>query len=422
MKSSEISVQEKRSEEVNEVLASMPTWMTKWGIIVVVLLLSAFLAAGYFIKLPDSIAGEVQLMTKVPPVSLVARANGEVNFLVEDKQRVANGAPLAVIENTANTDDMFFLIKYLKNIEPRLADVDLDASEFEVDKTLGLGEVQSDYLRFQKAVKMYFSFTSSDFYGKQIAELQHEIRYTNDIIAYLEKSADNHEKYLKNSSKVVDPVFGESEKVQNDMSYGDMSLEKQANDNRINIIQYKMKVSQLGTRLMELNGEEKAKRQQLRLELEDSFEMLQSQVMMWESRYILSAPFEGTVSLYKFWNDHQFVKAGEEVMTILPDHQEVLGKMIAPVMGVGKVEAGQQVIIKLYNFPHDEFGVIEGEVKSISMLPREKQYLIDIKLPDKLRTSYGKEIDFTQEMTGRADIIVKDLRLFERIFKDLLKF
>mgnify|MGYP003116387514 FL=1 len=53
----------------------------------------------------------------------------------------------------------------------------------------------------------------------------------------------------------------------------------------------------------------------------------------------------------------------------------------------------------------------------MSLIPdKEGFYLIDVKLPKKLITSYNKEIDFKQEMRGSAEIITEDLRLIERFF------
>ena len=43
-------------------------------------------------------------------------------------------------------------------------------------------------------------------------------------------------------------------------------------------------------------------------------------------------------------------------------------------------------------------------------------YFVDVELPQKLITSYNKEIDFKQEMQGSAEIITEDLRLIERFF------
>ena len=55
-------------------------------------------------------------------------------------------------------------------------------------------------------------------------------------------------------------------------------------------------------------------------------------------------------------------------------------------------------------------------VKSVSQVPNEDSYLLQIQLSNQLITSYKKNIRYTPEMNGTAEIITKDLRLLERIF------
>ena len=73
--------------------------------------------------------------------------------------------------------------------------------------------------------------------------------------------------------------------------------------------------------------------------------------------------------------------------------------------------------IKLENYSETEFGMLKGKVSHISLTPDiEGSYYIDVSLPQRLITSYKKEIVFKQEMSGTAEIITEDLRLIERFF------
>ena len=102
-----------------------------------------------------------------------------------------------------------------------------------------------------------------------------------------------------------------------------------------------------------------------------------------------------------------------------------IAKLKAPAQNSGKIKTGQTVNIKLENYPDTEFGVLKGKVKNISLIQdQEGFYRIDVELPQKLITSYNKEIEFKQEMVGVAEIITEDLRLIERFFyqfKNVLK-
>jgi HlyD family secretion protein len=103
-------------------------------------------------------------------------------------------------------------------------------------------------------------------------------------------------------------------------------------------------------------------------------------------------------------------------MTIIPAEQgEIIGKIDLPMEGAGKVKIDQVVNIQFANYPHLEYGMVRGIIRSISLVPDNRQYTVEVELPDGLVTYYDFEIPFTQEMLGRAEIITEDRRLLERI-------
>jgi HlyD family secretion protein len=42
--------------------------------------------------------------------------------------------------------------------------------------------------------------------------------------------------------------------------------------------------------------------------------------------------------------------------------------------------------------------------------------MVEVEFPENLTTNYGKTLDFSQEMSGTAEIITEDVRLIERFF------
>jgi len=97
----------------------------------------------------------------------------------------------------------------------------------------------------------------------------------------------------------------------------------------------------------------------------------------------------------------------------------LLGKALLPIQRSGKVKVGQRVIIRFLNFPDQEFGIVTGMVHSVSLVPAENNYLIEIALPDGLTTNYQKMLPITYEMKASAEIVTEDLRLIERFFLPL---
>ncbi|WP_252723696.1 HlyD family secretion protein [Winogradskyella psychrotolerans] len=114
----------------------------------------------------------------------------------------------------------------------------------------------------------------------------------------------------------------------------------------------------------------------------------------------------------------QTVNQGDLVFTIIPNENTAyIAKLKTPAQNSGKIKVGQNVSIKLENYPDTEFGVLNRKVENISLIPdKEGLYFIDVSLSEKMITSYNKDIEFKQEMRGAAEIITEDLRLIERFF------
>lgn len=123
------------------------------------------------------------------------------------------------------------------------------------------------------------------------------------------------------------------------------------------------------------------------------------------------------------WSRNQNVVTNESLFVIAPNEgSPPIGKALLPVLGSGKVKVGQWVNIRLNNYPDQEFGYVKGKVTSISPVPTaESMYVVDVELPDGLRTNYDKELPMTRELKGVAEIITEDLRLIERLLMPLKK-
>ena len=105
---------ELRSEEVQEVMGQIPAWIVRWGITILFIVVLALLVGSYFFRYPDVITTEMTLTSRHPVAEVVARSSGKINELyVFNGQEVKMGAPLAVVENPARTEDVFRLKKLL---------------------------------------------------------------------------------------------------------------------------------------------------------------------------------------------------------------------------------------------------------------------------------------------------------------------
>ncbi len=83
--------------------------------------------------------------------------------------------------------------------------------------------------------------------------------------------------------------------------------------------------------------------------------------------------------------------------------------------GLEKVSPGQKVNLKFENYPYLEFGIVRGVVGKVSSVPGGDSYETEIQLPDGLTTTFGKELEFRQELKGNAEIVTENISLLSRI-------
>ncbi|MDC1265921.1 HlyD family secretion protein [Flavobacteriaceae bacterium] len=410
------------SEEVKDVLSKPPKALFRWGNTILFVFIIIVLFLSWLLKYPDIVTAQAILTTEIPPQKEFARVSGKIDSLfVKNYQAVKEGAPLALIENTANFKDVI----YLKSILDTLT-VNQTSFYFPLDDLpmLFLGDIENEFSLFENNYVLYIlnkesqSFLNNDLASKYaLSELRYRLQtlknqkeLNKEELFFKRKDLDRIEGLFKKG--VVSAQEFENKKLeylQSERSYKNMSVSiSQTKENISNRNNLKKQTSIENTR-EEIN---------LLKGVIQSLDQLKTAIKEWELRYLFKSNIEGEVSFMKIWNKNQTINSGDFVFTIIPkNHSSYICKLQAPVLNSGKVKIGQDVNIKLSSYPDNEFGILTGKIKDISLVPNiEGLYLIDVELPEKLITTHGKEIEFKQEMTGIAEIITEDLRLIERVF------
>lgn len=94
-----------------------------------------------------------------------------------------------------------------------------------------------------------------------------------------------------------------------------------------------------------------------------------------------------------YWNENQFVTSGDPVFSIVPkSKEELVGRAMLPIERSGKVKTGQRVIVRLANYPDQEFGIVNGTLSTVSLVPMENNYMVEITFPDGLISNYGEKV------------------------------
>lgn len=214
----------------------------------------------------------------------------------------------------------------------------------------------------------------------------------------------------------ADGVIADKDFEAREMEY--LQIQEQVNSMAIAISQMQEALS-LGNqtlRITEINKQEDETR--ALKSLIQSYHGLKRALRDWEYAYLMSSSTGGVVSFQKIWSANQQVNAGEPVFTVLPENkEELVGAMKIPAQNAGKVAVGLKVLIKLDNFPFQQYGALTGRVTRVSVSPDDEfNYLVYASLPEGTRTSFNTTIPFTQELLGNAEIITQDLSVAERLF------
>ncbi len=135
-----------------------------------------------------------------------------------------------------------------------------------------------------------------------------------------------------------------------------------------------------------------------------------------ENKNDFFSSIEGQI-FYRFdFRTGNYITESTELYEIYPQEREYLGYIELLHSAIGKIEKGQKVLIDLENYPSSEYGSLEGTVSQVFPIPKNGNYIVEVKLIQELTTSYNKEISFMPEMKGTASILVSDQRLIEKLF------
>lgn len=412
---------ELRSEEVQEIMGQVPAWIVRWGITLLFGVIVVLLAGSCFFKYPDVITADMTLTSPNPAVQIVARASGRISRLyVSDGSAVAAGSSLAVIENPASTEAV---TRLKTRLEAAALSPDSALRCFLPQEAWVLGEVQADYMAFLHTLHDYATYQSLAYYPKKIAAVEGQIKkyrlYYENISRQREVTASQHQlagrQYARDSLLFARRVISASEHETSRSEWLQSRYTLEGADASLNNL--KIRLGELEESLLDLRLEQSEKERSLWQDYRRAVEQLQNAIHAWELNYCLVSPIAGCVTFTKYWHENQYIPAGETVFSVVPSRKDsLMGVALLPLQRSGKVKKGQRVIIRFVNYPDQEFGIVNGVVSSLSLVPDENNYRVEIALPQGLTTNYKRTLPVSQQMKASAEIVTEDLRLIERFF------
>jgi len=416
-----------RSEEIQDIMSKAPSWVIRWGIttIFAIIILGIFMT--YLIQYPEIIKGPISITTEVPPVKVFAQIGGNLTKVhVVDGQKVTAGTLLAEIENPITGYGVTYLRSYIQTLE---TEITKGSSQLPIPDTanIAVGDLQSIVNLLHKDI---FDFNLRRQYkvdDVEISSLNQRLMRERDLLAVTDRMLGLSQKDLENariryeSDKQLynQGVISKTEFLTQENNYRAKQL--QVEQLRQTQIQSSISIGNLQQQISQF-GYNKLSREQNGIEsIKANLETIRSYLVGWQQKYNLIASKDGEVSFLQNLDLKQFVKPGEELFAILQPQNKYIGFASIPSNGMGKVAIGQHVYILLEHYPYYEYGMVEGKVKHIALLPNGSEYRVEIAMPNGMKSTHGEVLKFNPEMTGVAEVVTEEKRVIERIFGSFVK-
>lgn len=405
---------EVRSEEVQDIFHVVPARIVRFGSLGILIVMVFLIIGSTIIRYPDILPAEIIISNISPPVKVVTESGGELKRVIaKNNSMVTRDEVLAVIENPASFDDISLLKRLLKSGSP------YDSLK---NYHLNLGELTTPTLQYLDASSRLELFINLNLGEKQQIALKDKI----DAFQFLRKRQIEQKELISRNLELTKKDFNRNEKLANEGVISSQQFEaaekdlirakrELANANEL-IGNSDLSIASLKNDLVQLDLKHREELARLNLAKDQSLSNLNTSIRSWDKRYLLSAPITGRITFLEDWNEGNYVELGKQLFWIEAEYSHAIGKVKLPMFKSSKVKIDQTVQVKLESYPFEEFGILLGRVKTISSVPNDNHYLIDVEFGEGLVTSYGKKLDFRQEMRGTASIVTEELSLFDRIF------
>lgn len=421
-----------RVEEVQDIIDRMPTRFSFGVTAIIFLVFVLLLLFGFIVRYPDVVTGQIVINANTAPVRLVANSPGKLKLVIQGSGgQVREGEIIAYVQNSAELKDVLLGDSLLRSIDPKVPDLAKLMRGLHMNPSLG--DLNPSYNRFANCANELNSFVRDRLFDEQLQSLKALLSEQKKAIAINTSRVETGRSnlsyagkfYKRDSTLYAKKVISESELDRTEISYANSRDALQGATSTLNSTN--QQVQQTQGRIKEIEIQKKEKEQELKLSFLSAYNELMAGIKTWEQRYVFRSPFNGTVQFLKFWTENQFVQNGEAVFAVVPKMKTAIGQVNIPTLGAGKITPGQEVIVKLDNFPYTEYGTIKGVVRAVGLSPNisrtEKgdieNYMVNVVFPNDLKTNFGTMLDVKLEARGTAEIITKDRRLIERFFDNL---
>ncbi len=415
------------SEEVHDILTQIPNAVIRWGITVVASGVALLLFLSWVVQYPDVIKGRISIVAANPPATLVATTSAPVKWLVDNNSAVTEQQAVLYFFNSARYDDVIQLKNTLNGLQEKVYQGNNFAPRL-LNPNWQLGELQSAFNDLLKSVQQSeLLHNNQQLQDGQSHTNQQQIAKYREIIAKIKQQitlADQEHQQIQQQINVrYRPLYQSGAIAKADLEQQEnklLQIEKNIENLQANIHQTETQILALQGKQQEFGYQQSNDNLNFKTNIINAFSALQSQISIWEQRYLLKSPINGKLQYVQNVKDNTVVAPQQELAAIIPQNDSAYeGELTIPSAGSGKVKVGQTVQINLDDFNKKEYGMLIGTVGNISPINNKNTYQINVSLNNGLETTQHLELSFKHGMQGEANIITQKQRFISRIFSQL---
>lgn len=357
------------NRESNDMLGDMPNWLIYTGSYIVYGLIILLIIGSALFNYPDIVKQNIRIDDTGNVEWITSNSTGMIDrFFVDDQSEVKANDTLAILKNTASLKDVKKFCHVLTNVEYYYRTNDVKYLQY-YPFDLIMGEMTPAYEQFTQAVRSCIMYHEFDVYPQKKKFLDEELRILN-----ITENADEISK-LKIKQEIFD---------------------------------------------LEINHQVEFGKNRRMLEL--AYEKMVNSLRTWENKYLVVCKNDGTVSWGKSWGMGRKINEGDTLCTVLSQREgKPAGHIRLPESNISEISVGDIVNIELNKYPSHSYGKLAGNVASISFVPYNKNYAIEVEFPNGLVTSSGRKINYEIGMSGQAEIVTSSRSILSRIFSPIMQ-
>lgn len=420
---SHINGLEINSEEVQEIITAVPSWILRRGITLIFGILLGIVLISAFIQYPDVIKTSLKVNSLNSPKAVLVKQTGKlVTLLAAEGTSVKQHQLLAFMESTANHRNVLKLHDILMQITEEMNTTRIASSL--LPKGLNLGELQGAYQNFYQQYLQYVSAKNGGYYLNRKKYLEQDLK----VIEKLKSQIIDQQKIQEKESANVEHEFEAYKKLYQKNMVSTSEYKQQENK----YLASKYPLQQSVTALLNNNNSYMTKQKEI-LELEHTIQDEQAKFIQslsnmlteteaWISQYILRSPVDGRVSYAGIVQENQTLNAGQEVFMVNPANTDFFGEVYIPQYNMGKVRTGQRTLVKMKSFPFEQYGLIRGKVNYISDVAfKDSLFIAKIKFERFENKDSDHKIFLKNGMQADAEIVTEESSLLRRFMRNITK-